>query len=333
MTEKNIVLEVRHLKKYYPVRTGVFSRSREVLKAVDDVSFTIPEGGVLGLVGESGCGKTTVGSQIALLEAPTAGEILFEGRKMNGLSDKDLKPYRTQIQMVFQDSYSSLNPRKRVRDILGEPMLYHHVVTEDKAEARCLELLDMVGLPHNSLDRFPHEFSGGQRQRICIARALSLNPKMLVCDEPTSALDVSIQAQILNLFKELQKSLGLTMLFIGHGLGAVNYVSDRIAVMYLGKLVETGESQEIFRHPVHPYTKALLAAVPEPDPDRRNPRLLLKGEAQFVMVSEDREKSGCLFAPRCPFARPECHTIDPQLEELADRPGHCSACPFVKEAL
>lgn len=261
--EQMPLIQVENMKKYYPVKGGIIPHTTAYIKAVDGVSFSIMQGETLGLVGESGCGKSTVGRQLVGLEEPTEGSIYYKGTnlaKMKNFSRKNGERLRirTNLQMVFQDSYSSLNPRKHIYEILAQPMLYHQVSTKETVEKDIAKLLDMVGLPMNVLGRYPHEFSGGQRQRISIAKALSLNPEFIVCDEPVSALDVSIQAQILNLLRSLQKELNLTLLFVGHGLGAVNYVSDRIAVMYLGKIVEIGSAEDVFRHPVHPYTKALL---------------------------------------------------------------------------
>lgn len=326
---ENPILKVENLKKYYPVRGGIVTHTVNWVKAVDGVSFTVERGTTLGLVGESGCGKSTVGRQIVALEKPTNGHIWFEGQEISSLSEKKMRPLRTQLQMVFQDSYSSLNPRKRVADILAQPMRYHKLVSHKDADAEVSRLLEMVGLPQNSKERFPHEFSGGQRQRICIAKALSLQPKFIVCDEPVSALDVSIQAQILNLLRGLQKELGLTCLFIGHGLGAVNYVSDRIAVMYLGRLVEIADAEELFHHPAHPYTQALCAAVPNPDPDDRVPVTLLQGEAVTDTADAQRE-TGCPFTARCPYAKAECRELDVKLQPIAVGSTHLTACPFVQ---
>ncbi|MDD3261842.1 MAG: ABC transporter ATP-binding protein [Oscillospiraceae bacterium] len=325
------ILKVENLKKYYPIRGGVVPHTVGYVRAVDGVSFSVARGTTLGLVGESGCGKSTAGRQIVALEKPTAGQVWFAGKEISNLTVRQMKPLRTQLQMVFQDSYSSLNPRKRIRDALAQPMLYHKLVTRAQADAEVERLLDMVGLPKSSKGRFPYEFSGGQRQRICIAKALSLQPKFLVCDEPVSALDVSIQAQILNLLRDLQKELGLSMLFIGHGLGAVKYISSRIAVMYLGKIVEIADSAELFANPVHPYTQALCAAVPNPDPLDRNHPALLKGEAGDTPAKETQKK-GCRFAPRCPFAKPECSGITPQLRPVSPGSTHLAACPFAVSA-
>ena len=291
MTEKNTLeaplVEVEGLKKYYPIRGGIITHTVGEIRAVDDISFSVKKGETLGLVGESGCGKSTVGRQLVGLEKPTGGQILYRGTRL-GSGTKEEKELRTKLQMVFQDPYSSLNPRKHIYEILAQPMLYHHISSKQTIQKDVDRLLDMVGLPKNVLGRYPHEFSGGQRQRIGIARALSLNPEFLVCDEPVSALDVSIQAQILNLLKSLQKELGLTCLFVGHGLGAVNYVSDRIAVMYLGKIVERRPAKEVFRHPVHPYTRALIDAVPIADPELRREKKILSGEISFGIKSTGR---------------------------------------------
>jgi len=322
------LIQVDHLKKYYPVKGGIITHTVGYTKAVDDVSFSIMEGETLGLVGESGCGKSTIGRQLVGLEIPTAGTIMYQGMDLSKMKKEEMQKHRTDLQMIFQDPYSSLNPRKHIFEILAQPMLYHKISTKATVEQDILKLLDMVGLSKNVLGRYPHEFSGGQRQRIGIAKALSLNPKFIVCDEPVSALDVSIQAQILNLLKELQKELGLTLLFVGHGLGAVNYVSDRIAVMYLGKIVEIGEAKEIFQRPVHPYTKALLNAVPVPDPNEmKKERKLLTGE----IGNSTNPPSGCRFHPRCPYASEKCAAMEPVMTEVALGSGHFVACPVVME--
>ncbi len=320
-------IQVKDLKKYYPIKGGIIDHVTGYVKAVDGVDFSIMRGETLGLVGESGCGKSTIGRALVGLERPTEGKIFFEGRDLSVLKKKELQEIRTRLQMVFQDPYSSLNPRKHIFEILSQPMLYHHISTRESVEKDIVKILDMVGLSRNVLGRYPHEFSGGQRQRIGIAKALSLNPGFIVCDEPVSALDVSIQAQILNLLKDLQKELDLTLLFVGHGLGAVNYVSDRIAVMYLGKIVELGEAGEVFQHPVHPYTRALLAAVPVPDPEEKEKhRKLLQGE---IGDSADPPK-GCRFHPRCPYATEICRQREPLLAETKAGSGHYAACPVVK---
>lgn len=317
-----IILSVENLTKTYPVADSrLFSRSHDVVHAVDHVTFDIREGETLGLVGESGCGKSTTGRLIVGIERPDSGKILYNGHDLTAMSGDDLRRLRTELQMIFQDSYQSLNPRKRVLDILADPMVFHGIVSRADAPRRVGELLQLVGLPADAADRYPHEFSGGQRQRISIARALSLNPRLIVCDEPVSALDVSIQAQILNLMKDLQDRLGVAYLFIAHGLGAVHYISDRIAVMYLGEIVELGEGQEVFRHPLHPYAQALIGAVPAADPDRRpDDASILKGEAgDAVHVG-----GGCRFAARCPFAADQCLREHPALTDFGN--GHLAAC-------
>ena len=312
------LLELRNLSKSFPVPGGVFHKRQ--FPAVTDVSLSIQPGETFGIVGESGCGKTTVARLIMGLEKPTAGEVWFRGQRLDHLSEDKRRPLRPKIQMVFQDSGSSLNPRKRVADILAEPMLYHGVVEKSQADARVEELLRQVGLPAELKDRYPHEFSGGQRQRICIARALSLNPELVVLDEPVSALDVSVQAQILNLLKDLQAELGLTYIFIGHGLAAVRYVSRRMAVMYMGRVVEMGDADELFDHPAHPYTRALMDAAPVADYALRGRhRLTIAGE-----VGRETPDGGCPFRFRCPFAAERCAAAEPALRELSA--DHWSAC-------
>ena len=304
------ILKVENMSKYYQA-----SKFADCVKAVDGVSFELYEGETLGLVGESGCGKTTIGKQLVGLETPTSGTIDYCGNEFS----------RTDIQMVFQDPYSSLNPRKHIYEILSQPMLYHKISTPETIEKDLERLLDMVGLPKQVLGRYPKEFSGGQRQRIGIAKALSLNPKIIVCDEPVSALDVSVQAQILNLLKSLQSELKLTSIFIGHGLSAVRYVSDRIAVMYLGKIVEIGEADALFQNPVHPYTRALVAASPIPDPElERKEARILQGE----IGSNVNPPEGCRFHPRCPYATERCRVEEPKLEQNGNRKV---ACHFAKE--
>lgn len=325
MEKENMpLIRVENLKKYYPVKGGIITHTTGYVRAVDGVSFSVMRGQTLGLVGESGCGKSTIGRQLVGLEKPTEGKIYYDGADLADLQKNkaQMRKVRTKLQMIFQDPYSSLNPRKHIYEILAQPMLYHQIARKDTVEKEILRLLDMVGLPRTVLGRYPHEFSGGQRQRIGIARALSLNPEFIVCDEPVSALDVSIQAQILNLLKELQKELGLTLLFVGHGLGAVNYVSDRIAVMYLGRIVEYGDAKEIFNHPVHPYTRALLEAVPIPDPrEKGRERRLLQGE----IGSSSSPPQGCGFHPRCPYASARCRQETPDLHTIRPAAGRETA--------
>lgn len=313
------LLEVKNLKKHFYIPNGL--KKPLVLKAIDGVSFDINEGETLGLVGESGCGKTTVGRTVLGLYEPTSGEILFEGKKIKG--KKSLNEFRKKAQMVFQDPYSSLDPRMTVSDIIAEPLDIHRLYSNKAERAhRVKELMELVGLPLEHAARYAHEFSGGQRQRIGIARALATNPRFIVCDEPVSALDVSIQAQIINMFGELQHKLGLTYLFIAHDLPVVKHISDRIAVMYLGKLAEIGGADELYHHPLHPYTVSLLSAVPIPDPKaaRANERIALKGEVPSPLSAP----SGCPFRSRCPRATKECAEAMPELKEIA--PGHSVAC-------
>ncbi|MFB7814138.1 ABC transporter ATP-binding protein [Paenibacillus chitinolyticus] len=315
------LLQVEHLKTYYPVKSGIFSRTTGYIRAVDDVSLTIRKGETLGLVGESGCGKSTIGRSIVRLENPTSGRILFRDEDITTKTRRQLKPVRTRLQIIFQDPYSSLNPRKRVSELLSEPFIAHKLADKKDIPARVGHLLELVGLPRGSGNRFPHEFSGGQRQRIGIARAISFEPELIVCDEPVSALDVSIQAQILNLLGDLQRELKLTYLFIAHGIGAVKYISTRIAVMYLGKIVEIGNKEELFRNPKHPYTRILLNAYPPPDPEARSAgRLLIRGD----VPSPEHPPSGCRFHTRCPYVRDLCRTAEPPLGAEA----HAAACHF-----
>jgi len=317
------ILQVEHLKKYFPVRRGLFQQVTGYVKAVDDLTFDLYEGETLGLVGESGCGKTTTGRAILQLETPTAGSVKLRGRELVGLDQRALQPLRTEMQIIFQNPYSSLNPRMTIGRILTEPMLVHGIVaTRKEAEERALELLERVGLSPYFVNRFPAEFSGGQRQRVGIARALSLNPYLIICDEPISSLDVSIQAQIVNLLRKLQRDLSLTYLFISHDLSMVRYISTRTAVMYLGKIVELGESTTVVSHPLHPYTQALWSAAPIADPaiEETRERIILKGD----VPSPVNPPVGCNFNTRCPKVMKICHEVDPEFREL--EPGHWAAC-------
>ena len=316
---QDTLVEVKHLKEYFNITTGMFTS--KPLKAVDDVSFAIRRGETLGLVGESGCGKTTVGRTLLHLYKPTDGEIWFDGKKIE--TRKDILDYRRRSAMVFQDPYSSLNPRMTVADIIGEPLDVHKMYSSQKErQEKILELMARVGLNSEHANRYAHEFSGGQRQRIGIARALAVNPQFVVCDEPVSALDVSIQAQVVNMFDELQDQMGLTYLFIAHDLLVVRHISDRIAVMYLGKMVELADAKEIYDHPLHPYTKSLMSAVPLPDPKkaRENKRIVLSGD----IPSPLNAPSGCPFRTRCPHATEACAASMPEFREVAA--GHFVAC-------
>lgn len=316
---QDTLVEVKHLKEYFHINTGLFSS--KPLKAVDDVSFSIRRGETLGLVGESGCGKTTVGRTLLHLYKPTGGEIWFDGRQI--VTPKDIAEYRKQTAMVFQDPYSSLNPRMTVADIIGEPLDVHRMYrSEDQRKERILELMAQVGLNSEHANRYAHEFSGGQRQRIGIARALAMKPRFVVCDEPVSALDVSIQAQVINMFDELQEKMGLTYLFIAHDLLVVRHISDRIAVMYLGKMVELADAKEIYDHPLHPYTRSLMSAVPLPDPKlaRENRRIVLTGD----IPSPLNAPSGCPFRTRCPYASEVCAEVMPEFRDVGG--GHFVAC-------
>ena len=316
------LLEVRHVKKYFPIKQGVVQREVARVHAVDDVSFTVREGETLGLVGESGCGKSTLGRTIIRLLEPTDGQIIFQGHDISHLRTGKLRPLRREMQMVFQDPYASLNPRKRVGTIVSDPMKIHNLGSRAEQKRRVGEILETVGLSPEHYNRFPHEFSGGQRQRIGIARALALRPKLIVADEPVSALDVSIQSQMLNLLDDLQKELRLTYIFIAHDLGVVRHVSDRIAVMYLGKLVEVSPAEELYTRPIMPYSEALLSAVPIPDPDlaEKRERIVLEGD----VPSPINPPSGCRFHPRCRYATERCRLERPKLAEI--EPGRLVAC-------
>ena len=325
MTGKGHLLEVRGLKKSFEVKSGFLKRNKNDLKAVNDVSFFIDAGETLGIVGESGCGKSTTGNMIVQILEPTAGEIYFEGEDITKLKGEALRKKRSDIQIIFQDPYSSLNPRMRVFDLIAEPIRTRETISKKILEKRVLELMKVVGLNPSYANRYPHEFSGGQRQRIGIARAIALNPKLIVCDEPVSALDVSIQSQILNLLVKLQKELQITYLFIAHGLPVVKHISDRIAVMYLGKIVELTTKENLFKKPMHPYTKGLLAAIPVPDPTQRDlkeHRVLIKGDIPNAV----HPPSGCVFHPRCPYATELCAQEEPLFEEKES--GHFAACHY-----
>ncbi len=319
----DVILEVRNLVKHFQVNAGFFGRAGGTVKAVDGVSFSIRRGETLGLVGESGCGKTTTGRCILQLEQPTSGEVLFEGKDLATVSGAELRRMRRKIQVIFQDPYSSLNPRMTVGQIIGEPLAVHGIVPGRPARAaRVRELLTHAGLLPAMADRYPHELSGGQRQRVGIARALAMEPELIVCDEPVSALDVSIQAQIINLLEDLQSRFGLTYLFVAHDLSVVRHISDRVAVMYLGKIVEITDRKSLYESPQHPYTKALLSAVPIPDPvvEAGRERIVLGGEVPSPL----NPPSGCVFHPRCPIAIDECSRVIPDLREI--RPDHRAAC-------
>jgi oligopeptide transport system ATP-binding protein len=320
MFQQGTLLEVKDLKTYFPIRRGVLNRTVGYVKAVDGVSFAIRKGSTLGLVGESGCGKTTVGRTLMRLIPATSGQVMFDGQDVLNLPNSQLKRLRSRIQIMFQDPYGSLNPRMTVEDIIGEGMSIHHIARGKERARRVAEILTQVGLSPNYSDRFPHEFSGGQRQRIGIARALAVNPAFIVCDEPVSALDVSIQSQIVNLLQDLQEKFELTYLFIAHDLAVVKHISDYVAVMYLGRIVEYATRDEMYNTPMHPYTKSLLSAIPEPDPQRKSSRIVLKGE----VPSPANPPKGCHFHPRCPWAEDRCKIEDQKLESKA--PGHFAAC-------
>ncbi|HEX8475408.1 MAG TPA: dipeptide ABC transporter ATP-binding protein [Pyrinomonadaceae bacterium] len=313
--ERQDLVRVRGLFKHFPV-----AGSDDVVRAVDGVTFEIFRGETLGLVGESGCGKSTVGRCLLRLIEPTHGEISFEGEDVRALSGRRMRELRREMQIIFQDPYASLNPRLKVRDIVAEPLVIHGMGDKEERRARVADLLQKVGLDPDFMNRYPHEFSGGQRQRIGLARALALNPKLIVADEPVSALDVSVQAQVINLLEDLQKEFNLTYLFISHGLAVVEHISTRVAVMYLGRIVEVASAEELYANPLHPYTRALLSAIPIPDPTRRRERIVLHGDVPTPI----NPPSGCRFHTRCPDAIPDCARIDPDLREVA--PGHTVAC-------
>ena len=318
---EKVLIEVNNLKKYFPIRAGLFRKTVGYIKAVDDISFYINKGETLGLVGESGCGKSTTGATILRLEEPTDGEVKFEGENIFSLKNKEFRGIYKKIQIIFQDPYSSLNPRMSVADIVGEPLVLHRLVSSNnEKKEKVKKLLDSVGLTVEHMRRYPHEFSGGQRQRIGIARALAVNPKLIICDEPVSALDVSIQAQVINLLQDLQREFGLTYLFISHDLSVVEHISDRLAVMYLGKIVEMTDKKSIYENPLHPYTESLLMSIPVPDPNSKKNRIILGGD----VPSPANPPSGCRFHTRCPKVMEICKHKEPEFKDYGNK--HFVAC-------
>ncbi|WP_202081409.1 ABC transporter ATP-binding protein [Caldalkalibacillus salinus] len=314
------LLKVQGLKKYFPIKGGLLKRTIGHVKAVDDISFDIYKGETLGIVGESGSGKSTLGRTIMRLLDPTEGEIFFKGQNISQLSQRQMRKHRRDLQMVFQDPYASLNQRMTIGELLTEPMYVHHMYTHQERRQRAVKLLDTVGLPAAAMQKYPHEFSGGQRQRIGIARALSISPDLIIADEPVSALDVSVQSQVLNLMADLQEEFDLTYLFIAHDLSVVKHFSDRVGVMYLGKLMEMGPKQSLYAKPLHPYSQALLSAVPKPDPKAKRERVILKGD----LPSPSNPPSGCVFRTRCPEAHAKCAEVVPSWTHMGD--GHYVAC-------
>ncbi|PLR77969.1 peptide ABC transporter substrate-binding protein [Bacillus sp. V3-13] len=320
VNNKENLLEVKNLKTYYPVKGGFFRKTLGYIKAVDDISFVIKKGETLGLVGESGCGKSTAGRTILRLLNPTDGKIIFEGKDITNLRGRSLREIRKDIQMVFQDPYASLNPMQMVGDIVAEPLKNFTKMSKEELKNEVMDLLSKVGLPEDAYYNYAHEFSGGQRQRIGIARALALRPKLIIGDEPVSALDVSVQSQVLNLLKSLQKEFDLTFMFIAHDLSIVKHMSDRIGVMYLGNIVEIADKDSLYDEPLHPYTKALISAIPMPDPRHKKERIVLQGDVPSPL----NPPTGCPFHPRCPAAKSECSAVKPTLKEV--KPGHKVAC-------
>ncbi|GAB6988057.1 ABC transporter ATP-binding protein [Paenibacillus pini] len=314
------LLEVQHLKKYFPIQKGLWNKTHGHVKAVDDISFSVHKGETFGLVGESGCGKSTTGRALLRLIEPSEGKVFFEGKEITGLSAEGMRKQRRDMQIVFQDPYSSLDPRHSVQRILEEPLIVHGVTSRKERQQRIERLVEVVGLSRSHLHRYPHQFSGGQRQRIGIARALALQPKLIVADEPVSALDVSIQSQVINLLQDLQSEFGLTYIFIAHDLSVVKHICDRVAVMYLGRIVEIADKEKLYADPQHPYTQALLSAVPEPDPDVKPKRIILQGE----VPSPANAPIGCAFNTRCPKVMDVCRTDRPPLRDTGE--GHSTAC-------
>ena len=324
LTKEKKILQVKDLQQHFPIKGGVFGRTVNHVKAVDGVNFTIYEGETVSIVGESGCGKSTTGRAILRLDEPTGGEVIFQGTNLLSKSKREMRSIRKDLQVIFQDPFASLNPRRSIGQTLEEAMGILNVVPKADRRRRAIELLEQVGLKEEHIDRYPHEFSGGQRQRIGIARALAVEPKLIICDEAVSALDVSVQAQVLNLLKKLQKEYGLTYLFISHDLGVVRHISDRIIVMYLGKVVEIAEKKSLFDNPRHPYTQALLSAIPEPNRKKKKERIILKGD----VPSPIDPPSGCRFHTRCPLATDLCRQSDPELTSLGE--GHQAACHYAE---
>ena len=323
--DPDCILEVRHLRKCFPLKKTITGKVTKELVAVDDVSFKLKAGETLGIVGESGCGKTTAGRAILKLHQPTAGQIIFNGEDITNYTPKQMREFRKQMQIIFQDPYSSLPPRDTVGGILSEPVKVHKIVPANQAKDYVLKLMDKCGLRDYYYERYPHEFSGGQRQRICIARALSVNPKLVICDEPVSALDVSIQAQIINLLRKLQREMNLAYVFISHDLSVVKFISDKIGVMYLGSMVEFGTKEDIFENPLHPYTKALFSAVPNPDPTSKMERIKLEGD----IPSPANPPKGCRFHTRCPYAKEICKHVPPEYRSYGNE--HFAACHLLEE--
>ena len=323
----NLLLEVNGLKKYFPIKGSVLGRKVGDVKAVDDVSFSVREGEILGLVGESGCGKSTTGKSILRLSEPTAGEVKFQDQDITSLNAEDMRKLRRNMQIIFQDPYASLNPRHTVEKIIGEPLLIHGMTSAGERKERVQELLEVVGLSAYHASRYPHQFSGGQRQRIGIARALANNPKLIICDEPVSALDVSVQAQILNLMDELRDKFNLTYIFIAHDLSVVKHICDRVGVMYLGRMAEMADKDDLYSNPKHPYTQALLSAVPDPDPDYQRERIILKGD----VPSPSDPPTGCAFHTRCPYAMAVCSELRPEFQKVYN--NHYVACHLYDDAV